>query len=92
MKSLKSPWLVWVLLVFLAAGGAVAQEDGDVTGIPQETLGNGMMVDAINQPPNSRANAGFSFDSERWYVNGNVNYQDEAFWTDVLNAQLTFRF
>jgi len=62
------------------------QDDPDVTGISQETLGNGMLVDAINQPPNSRVNAGFAFDSERWYINGNVNYQDDAFWTDVLNA------
>ncbi len=44
------------------------------------------MVDEINQPPNSRANGGFAYDADRWYINGNVNYQDEAFWTDVLGS------
>ena len=63
------------------------QDDPDVKGIAQETLGNGTTVDAINQPPNSRANGGFSFDSDRWYVNGSVNYQDDAFWTDVLDTR-----
>ena len=62
------------------------QDDPDVTGIPQETLGSGLMVDAINQPPNSRANGGFAYNADRWYVNGSVNYQDDAFWTDVLNS------
>ncbi len=62
------------------------QDDPDVTGIPQATLASGAMVDEINQPPNSRANGGFAFNAERWYVNGNVNYQDDAFWTDVLNS------
>ncbi len=62
------------------------QDDPEVTGIPQETLAGGTMVDAVNQPPNSRANGGFAFNADRWYVNGSVNYQDDAFWTDVLNV------
>lgn len=28
----------------------------------------------------------FAFNADRWYVNGSVNYQDDAFWTDVLNV------
>ncbi|NIM00207.1 MAG: TonB-dependent receptor [Acidobacteria bacterium] len=63
------------------------QDDPDVTGISQDTLPSGAVVDAINQPPNNRANGGFAFDSESWYFNGNVNYQDEAFWTDVLDTR-----
>lgn len=61
------------------------QDDPEVTGIPQEAVASGALVDAINQPPTHRANAGVAYDSERWYVNGNVNYQDGAFWTDVLS-------
>ncbi len=62
------------------------QDDPDVSGIPQATLASGQMVDEINQPPNSRANAGFAYSADRWYLNSSVNYQDDAFWTDVLNS------
>ena len=34
-------------------------------------------------PPEWRANGGLSYDVGRWFVNTNLNYQDEAFWGDV---------
>lgn len=54
------------------------QADPEVTGIPKEET---------NIPPEHRLNLGALFDQGRWYANGNVNYVDEAFWTDVLDAR-----
>ncbi len=36
-----------------------------------------------NRPPEYRANLGLSFDNGGFFVNTNVNYQDEAYWADV---------
>ena len=36
-------------------------------------------------PPKSRFNAGLSYDDRRYLGTVSVNYQDKAFWTDVLN-------
>jgi iron complex outermembrane receptor protein len=47
----------------------------------------GIVPGTINSPPEHRANAGFAYNADRWYINGNVNYQDEAFWTDVLDSR-----
>ena len=38
-------------------------------------------------PPNHRFNAGVSFDTRRWLGSFSVNYQSDAFWTDVLDAR-----
>lgn len=54
------------------------QDEPEVTGIP---------ADEINLPPENRANFSLAYDAGRWFVNGNVNYQDEAFWTDVLDSR-----
>jgi hypothetical protein len=42
-----------------------------------------------NLPPTWRANLGFGYDPGRWFFNVNANYQDEAFWGDVLFAHGT---
>ena len=54
------------------------QTDPEVKGIPE---------DEINVPPTHRANLGGGWDSGSFFVNGNVSYQDEAVWTDVLDAR-----
>lgn len=36
-----------------------------------------------NLPPEWRANLGFNYDTGRFFVAANANYQDEAFWADV---------
>lgn len=54
------------------------QDEPEVTGIP---------ADEINLPPENRANFSLAYDAGRWFVNGNLNYQDEAFWTDVLDSR-----
>jgi iron complex outermembrane receptor protein len=36
-----------------------------------------------NLPPTWRGNAGFAFDSGRFFFSANANYQDKAFWADV---------
>ncbi len=54
------------------------QDEPDVKGIsPDET----------NLPPENRINVGASWTGERWFANGNLNYSDGAFWTDVLDAR-----
>ena len=54
------------------------QDTPDVTGQP---------AGSFNLPPENRFNLGVSYNGERYYVNGNVNYADGAFWTDVLDER-----
>lgn len=54
------------------------QDEPEVTGIP---------ADEVNLPPENRFNLGAAFNGRRFFANGNVNYQDEARWTDVLDAR-----
>jgi outer membrane receptor protein involved in Fe transport len=54
------------------------QDKPDVTGIPFEDVG---------LPPENRANLGLAYNGDRFFWSGNVNYQDDAFWTDVLDAR-----
>ncbi len=63
------------------------QDTPEVTGIAPERLPNGTLVTALGVPPEHRANLGFSWDGGKFFFNGNVNYVDEAFWTDVLDAR-----
>jgi outer membrane receptor protein involved in Fe transport len=42
-----------------------------------------------NLPPEWRANLGIGYDPGTWFVNANANYQDEAYWGDVLFARGT---
>ena len=42
-----------------------------------------------NLPPEWRANVGLGYDPGPWFFNTNVNYQDEAYWGDVLFARGT---
>ncbi len=54
------------------------QDEPDVTNID---------ISQINLSPENRFNAGLGYSGERYFFNGNVNYQDEAFWTDVLDSR-----
>lgn len=54
------------------------QDDADVEGIP---------LDEYNKAPEHRLNLGLSYDAGSFFVNTNVNYVDDAFWTDVLDAR-----
>jgi outer membrane receptor protein involved in Fe transport len=60
------------------------QDEPDHQGIPPDP---GTTEVAINIPPEHRANVGGGWDGGRFYANGNLNYQDEAFWTDVLDSR-----
>ena len=63
------------------------QDKPEVTGIDPVTLPNGTVRDAVNTPPEHRANLGVAYDKGSFFVNANANYQDEAFWTDVLDSR-----
>ncbi|MCM2270634.1 MAG: TonB-dependent receptor, partial [Thermoanaerobaculia bacterium] len=53
------------------------QDDPEFEGLtPAEEL-------TQNLPPEWRANVGFNYDSGRFFLGANANYQDEAFWADV---------
>jgi outer membrane receptor protein involved in Fe transport len=53
------------------------QDDPEFEGLtPAEEL-------TQNLPPEWRANLGFNYDTGRFFVAANANYQDEAFWADV---------
>jgi outer membrane receptor protein involved in Fe transport len=47
----------------------------------------GISIDETNLPPKNRFNLGAAFSGDRFFANGNVNYQDKARWTDVLDAR-----
>ncbi|MEM7582806.1 MAG: TonB-dependent receptor [Acidobacteriota bacterium] len=54
------------------------QEEPEATGIdPLE----------INSPPENRLNLSLAYNGERFFSDLNVNYVDEARWTDVLDAR-----
>ena len=52
------------------------QDDAEFEGIPDPEVSQ-------NRAPEWRANFGLSFDQGSFFVNTNVNYQDEAYWADV---------
>jgi outer membrane receptor protein involved in Fe transport len=55
------------------------QDDPEFEGIPDTS--------DQNLAPEIRANLGVSYDPGVWFVNTNVNYQDESYWGDVLFAR-----
>ncbi len=63
------------------------QDEPETVGVDRVTLADGTVRNAINSPPENRINAGMAWDNGRYYFNANANYQDEAFWTDVLDAR-----
>jgi len=63
------------------------QEKPEVSGIDQTTLPNGTVRDSVNTPPEHRANLGVAYDGDKFFINTNVNFVDEAFWTDVLDSR-----
>ncbi len=75
----RGPWSGFVNYSF--------QEDPEVKGIDQVTLPNGTVRDSVNSPPENRINAGLAYDSGKFFFNTNVNFVDDAFWTDVLDAR-----
>lgn len=54
------------------------QDDPEVSGAP---------ANEINVPPTHRANLGFGWDRGTYFLNANVNYQDDAIWRDVLDSR-----
>jgi outer membrane receptor protein involved in Fe transport len=56
------------------------QKEPDIEGFLPEELG---------QPPEHRANFGFGWDHGPVFVNANVNYQDDAYFADVLSIRGT---
>lgn len=52
------------------------QDDPEFKGIPDAATSQ-------NRAPELRANVGVSYDQGSFFVNTNVNYQDDAYWADV---------
>ncbi len=61
------------------------QDEPEISGIDKVTTPGGDEVFPVNIPPKHRLNLGGGYNGDRFFVNANVNYQDKAFWTDVLN-------
>ncbi len=59
------------------------QNDPEILDDPDGTFPPG----ELGFPPNNRFNAGFSYNDRRFLGSLTVNYSDEAFWTDVLDAR-----
>jgi iron complex outermembrane receptor protein len=47
----------------------------------------GITINDVNWPAKNRFNAGLNFNYEKWLGNVSVNYTDEAYWQDVLDAR-----
>ncbi|MDH3403187.1 MAG: TonB-dependent receptor, partial [Acidobacteriota bacterium] len=54
------------------------QDTPDVVGVP---------LAEVNLAPENRVNLGLAYSGDRYFWNANANYQDEAFWTDVLDSR-----
>jgi outer membrane receptor protein involved in Fe transport len=52
-----------------------------------EDLPPGNTINDINWPPRNRFNTGFDFSYRRFLGNMSVNFTDEAYWQDVLDAR-----
>ena len=52
-----------------------------------EDLPSGTSITDINWPAENRFNAGFDFSYSRFLGNFSVNFSDEAYWQDVLDAR-----
>ena len=47
----------------------------------------GATINDVNWPAENRFNAGLNFNYSKWLGNFSVNYTDEAYWQDVLDAR-----
>jgi iron complex outermembrane receptor protein len=63
------------------------QDEPETRGIEPEFLPNGQSIVPVNIPPEWRLNAGVALQAERWFGSLGLNYQDDAFWTDVLDSR-----
>jgi iron complex outermembrane receptor protein len=72
-------WRVWA--------NASWQDEPEVSGIQPTPMPDGTLVYPINLPPEWRANAGVVWSAGRAWVDLSGNYQDSAFWTDVLDSR-----
>jgi iron complex outermembrane receptor protein len=63
------------------------QDDPSISGIDPRPIPDGTTHHPINDPPKHRFNVGAAWDGGTFFANANVNYQDEAFWTDVLDER-----
>ena len=52
-----------------------------------QDLPAGTSIADVNWPAKNRINAGFDFSQRRLFGNLSVNYTDEAYWQDVLDAR-----
>lgn len=52
-----------------------------------EIRGDGVDPAEVNIAPEWRGNLGVGYDVRKWFWSANVNYQDEAYWADVLFAR-----
>jgi outer membrane receptor protein involved in Fe transport len=73
---LGNPWTV-----FANYSWQDAPETEGIGAVPTPTGG---FIEPLNIPPTHRLNAGVFWDIRKFYANANLNYQDEAFWADVL--------
>ncbi len=63
------------------------QDEPETTGIEEENLPNGDTIVPVNIPPEWRVNMALTLNGESWFGSAGFNYQDEAFWTDVLDSR-----
>jgi iron complex outermembrane receptor protein len=52
-----------------------------------EDFPSGVTINDVNWPAKNRFNAGASVNYMKWFGNVSVNYTDEAYWQDVLDAR-----
>jgi hypothetical protein len=63
------------------------QAEPETKGVEPVLLPGGEIVEPVNIPPEWRGNLGASYSGWRFFASGVVNYQAEAFWTDVLDSR-----
>jgi len=63
------------------------QDEPEISGIDKEPLPGGELVYPVNIPPEWRFNGGLAYGGDKFFWSANANYQDEAFWTDILDSR-----
>lgn len=63
------------------------QDVPDIEDFSPAPLPNGSARPAINVPPRTRVNAGVLWDDDRFFANGSLSFQEEAFWTDISDPR-----
>jgi outer membrane receptor for ferrienterochelin and colicin len=72
---------------WMAFGNYSWQDEPELEDFDPVMMPDGTERAPVNIPPRHRFNVGLAWDVSRFFANGTVSFQDEAFWTDVTDSR-----